>query len=256
MKDRLAVVIPIYRDRFQPLEEFGIDYSLARLVGRKLFFAAPATLDLSYYAERYSHVSVVRFGEMFFENVAAYSELLLNFQFYQRFDQFEFTLILQPDAIIFRDDLDYWTGRPYDYVGAPWPTPMTLRINTRPFSDELARTVSTHVANGGLSLRRNDACVKLLLEYQGAKDLWVRKKMHEDLFFGCMGALSKHFVLPTEMVCSMFSIDQSPEYYHALNGGILPMGAHAWWSRSPEFWKPHVRGGDSVFAGLKGEQVG
>jgi hypothetical protein len=52
-------------------------------------------------------------------------------------------LILQPDALIIRDELDLWMERPYDYIGSPWPTPMTLSINTRPFSDELARTVST-----------------------------------------------------------------------------------------------------------------
>jgi len=253
MKERCAVVIPIYRPNFQKLEEFGIDYSLARLVGRRMFFAAPATLDLSYYASRYPHIEVIRFSEKYFENTDTYSELLLNFQFYQRFDKFEYTLILQPDALIIRDELDLWMERPYDYIGSPWPTPMTLRINTRPFSDELARTVSTHVANGGLSLRRNDGCIRLLFEYKGAVDLWIRKKMHEDLFFACMGALSKHFVLPSEIVCSMFAIDQSPEYYQAINGGIVPMASHAWWSRSPGFWKEHVRGGEAIFADLKFE---
>jgi hypothetical protein len=88
MKERCAVVIPIYRPKFQQLEEFGIDYSVARLVGRRMFFAAPATLDLSYYTSRYPQINVIRFSEKYFENVDAYSALLLNFQFYQQFDKF------------------------------------------------------------------------------------------------------------------------------------------------------------------------
>jgi hypothetical protein len=40
-----------------------------------MFFAAPATLDLSYYTSRYPQISVIRFPEKDFENVVDYSEL-------------------------------------------------------------------------------------------------------------------------------------------------------------------------------------
>jgi hypothetical protein len=44
----------------------------------------------------------------------------LSEEFYQAFTDFEFMLIYQLDAFVFRDELADWCRSGYEYIGAPW----------------------------------------------------------------------------------------------------------------------------------------
>jgi len=236
MSARCIVLIPIYRNVLEPLEEFSLDFSLRRLSARDLLFLAPEKLDVGYYQNRYPAIPVQRFPDVFFESIQGYNQLLLTPSFYEYYASYEFSLILQTDAIVLRDELSEWMARPYDYVGAPWPVANELLVGVPPFEGEHRRHLRIHVGNGGLSLRRNKSCVDLLHEYSSARDMFMRTGSSEDLFFSFMGAVSKQFILPNEIVASSFSLEIAPEKYVAMNGGRLPMGAHAWWKYAHNFW--------------------
>jgi len=233
-----AIAIPIYKNELQPLEKFSVDYSLRQLKqGRQVCFIAPGKLDTSYYAREFADVPVLRFEDQFFESVEGYSRLLLNQGFYSLFaKQFEFTLILQTDAILLRDEIDYWCGQPWDYIGAPWPDGLEVMINMDCFSGPLGKQVRAYVGNGGLSLRRNKSCMQLLDEFPQARDMFLRTGSSEDIFFGLLGTQSVSFRTPNERVASLFALELQPERYFAINQNQAPMGGHAWWRYNHPFW--------------------
>lgn len=49
-----------------------------------------------------------------------YNRLMLSEDLYSAFSNYEYILICQSDAYIFRDELKEWCEAGYDYVGAPW----------------------------------------------------------------------------------------------------------------------------------------
>ncbi len=235
---RVAVLVPIYKTRFEPLEQFSVDYSLAMIKGRACRFLAPAGLDCSYFSERYPGVGIEFFPAGYFESIDSYNRLLLSPDFYRRFVQHEFILILQPDAILIRDELDFWTAQPFDYIGAPWPEGVELTVWRDRFRDDFRRRVRASVGNGGLSLRRVRKCLALLGEFPETHGVFLEAGTNEDSYFSLLGLLSTDFVLPNEIIASRFSMELKPEFYFAVNGGRYPMGAHAWWTVQPKFWAP------------------
>lgn len=237
MTARVAVLVPIYQDRLPPLEEYSLDVSLRALQGRQVFFIGPPELSSSYYAQRYPDVRFVAFDAPYFASIPGYNRLLLDPAFYQRFAAHTHLLILQTDAVVLRDELDFWCASPFDYVGAPWPDGNELLVNLGRFEGSYGKRLKVHVGNGGLSLRRIDKCIALLQEFQDATTVFHQTGSSEDLFFAFMGALSHDFLIPNEITASRFALELRPRYYLHVNGGQLPMGGHAWWKYDSSFWK-------------------
>lgn len=236
MSASVVVLVPLYQDRLDATETYALDRSLAALATREIRFIGPQRLCPDFYTQRYPGITFEKFAAPCFESIQEYNRLLLDAAFYERFADFEFMLILQTDAIILRDELDYWCSQPFDYVGAPWPKMYELYVNTGRFEGRFGKHVRVGVGNGGLSLRRSAKCRALLREFSVEQQVFLDTGSSEDLFFSVMGALSRDFVVPNEVTASLFSMEGSPSYYYQVNGGRLPMGAHAWTKNEPEFW--------------------
>jgi hypothetical protein len=232
----VIIAIPIYKWEFEGLERFSIDWSLSVLPKRQFCFIAPEGMDISYYRQRYPHVGYEYFSATFFTSVENYSRLLLTRSFYERFATYEFLLVLQPDAILFRDDLDFWTGQPFDYIGAPWPEGREVEVNYDRFGGSHSHRIKAYVGNGGLSLRRVRKCLQLIDEFPASNETFIRTGSNEDYFFAILGSLSTDFVLPNQIIASRFAMELQPEHYYVANGKKFPMGAHAWATISPAFW--------------------
>lgn len=237
MSASVVVLVPIYLSKLDLLEQYALDKSLLHLQGRDVRLMAPASLPLDYYRARYPQLPVEVFASPAFESISEYSRMLLSDAFYARYAAFEFMLVLQTDAVVLKDELDYWCAQPFDYVGAPWPKPFELFVNTGRFEGNAGRHVRATVGNGGLSLRRIAKCRALLSEFAVEIAVFKHTGSSEDLFFAVMGNLSNDFVLPNEVTASRFSMEGWPGYYRQINGGHLPMGAHAWMKNEIEFWR-------------------
>lgn len=236
---RPVIVIPIYKREFGALEQFSVDYSLSLIKGRHCVFVAPAGLDCGYYRDRYPQVGYEFFPAEYFTSIESYNRLLLNPDFYRRFIAHEFMLILQPDAILLRDDLDFWTAQPFDYIGAPWPDGVELTVRRDRFRENVRR-VRALVGNGGLSLRRIGPCLALIDEFPETNAIFRQVGTNEDSFFSLLGQLSTNFIVPNEITASHFAMELKPEYYYAVNGNRYPMGVHAWGVVAPKFWAPCI----------------
>jgi hypothetical protein len=233
-------VVPIYKECLSPEEEFSLDYSLKRMPGRLIYFAAPEHLTVSRYEERYPEGRFERFPNAYFESIEGYNRLLLSPGFYQRFALNEFILILQTDALVLRDELDHWCAQPFDWIGAPWPGGQMLTPSAPPYSPEHPKRILTHVGNGGLSLRRIEASLRLMAEFPAVLSEFLTKGWNEDLFFGLLGTQSAAFRLPHEGLASRFALELEPQRYFLRNQSTLPMGAHAWGRYDMPFWVSHL----------------
>jgi hypothetical protein len=182
------------------------------------------------------------FSGWYFHDPIRYSELLLMRRFYEAFAAYEYILIHQLDALVFRDELEEWCRRDLDYVGAPW-----LPGDAAPFVDEPT------VGNGGLSLRRVSAFLDVL-DAAGRRYArrWVegrtdsRFEAHEDLFWSFDAIRFKpDFRIASVEEALGFAFEVDPRRAFELAGGRLPFGAHAWARYDRAFWEPHLLGPES-----------
>ncbi len=240
---RCAIAIPIYKTSLNADEIFSVKKSLFNLQGHDAYWVAPESLDLSYYDDMFGQLQVERFADDYFKSIVGYNRLLVSTMFYERFIDYEFMLICQPDAVVLKPELHLWLERPYDYIGAPWPNGYSLSINIKSIPIEGGVKCTAFVGNGGLSLRRNKACIDLIREFPDVSIEWHTQGHAEDLFFAFLGTLSSNFLIPNIKVAANFSHDIDPLHLQKITNQEIPFGVHAWgkydryfWESSP-FWK-------------------
>lgn len=227
----------------------------------------PAGLDLSVYQALFNRsgkeMRFEAFEPDYFSSVAGYNKLMLSRCFYARFAAWDYMLIYQLDAWVFRDELDAWCAKGYDYIGAPW-----LKLN-RQVDEE-------NSGNGGFSLRKI-ASFLALFDYKGAlwgykglacrhryrgprhkfqlivkgllgyanrlEDYIERGDENEDLFFAALKHKKKQpFRIPPTKEAMFFSFEEAPARLYEKTNRQLPFGCHAWEKHDYErFWKQFIQ---------------
>jgi predicted O-linked N-acetylglucosamine transferase (SPINDLY family) len=228
---RVVIVVPIYKTKLSEVEERVLRHSLSVLKNHDACFIAPSRLDLEWYRQSWPHCNFLACPDEYFTSPQAYTKLMLGPGFYQYFATYSHMLVLQTDAVVLRDELSQWTSSPFDYVGAPWPTPYSITLPDvgNGFSN---RTFVISVGNGGFSIRRISACIDALQDCG-----WILKKtpMDEDLFFAMAGQISRRFLVPNTVTAATFSLELNPRTFFAMTG-VPPMGGHAWEKWDKGFW--------------------
>ncbi len=253
-------LVPIHRWPLPRQEGLALDRLFELLGGREVRLLAPAGLSIAANTRR-----IERLPDHWFANRDSYSQLLLSRNFYARFAEWEWLLIVQPDALVLGPDITPWLEQPWDYIGAPW----------------LGPDGSFHrVGNGGLCLRRTAACIRVLeaprpaSSFAGillgthAPDLtlspWPRRffealriwretrcsaaayasryTLNEDRFWSDRASIFD----PTFRVAPVaeglqFSFEQAPRLAYSITGK-LPFGTHAWETYDRSFWLDAVPG--------------
>ncbi len=258
----VAVVIPIYKQKPDNNELCALKQCAKILSKRDIFIVCPNDLDITIYEEIFSacKLACIRFDNNYFKSVDTYSRLLLGTEFYERFNNYEYMLICQPDAWIFKDELDYWCSLGYSYIGAPW------------FKGD---KLSKFAGNGGFCLRKISDMIKLfsldknikiswhdfgliyyrykklrlilLLVYMYIKHFltneyfWKTVPMNEDMAIVLFAhRFMKDFNPAPPEVAMKFSFEVHPEVLYELNDKQLPFGCHAYLKYNPEFWKKFI----------------
>lgn len=280
-----VVVIPIYKDVPARAECASIRQTFRVLGRHDIVFVTHAGCRLDAYREiveaEQGTLRTELFDAGYFDSTAHYSDLCLSEEFYLRFRDYEYMLICQTDAWVFRDELDYWCSRGYDYIGAPVYFPRSPQRFTRIFYG---------VGNGGFCLRRIEHCLRIIRSDQHriflkpgilAKIYWYGFLFNEDygrsrfrrlwllpLFFakafgfrnsiarfrssGCEEDAILSFWahnawgltcrVPDEQEAARFSFEVHPEYLFHKTGGQLPFGCHAFRKWDYEhFWRKHIK---------------
>ena len=157
LMNNCSIIVPVYK-AFKELreEELLSLIQLYKVLGKHtIYLIGPAELNFGSYLNHSQKncVTIITktFDSIYFSSIEGYNRLLVSEFFYAAFSQYKFILIYQPDAWVFRDELDEWCKKEYDYVGAPWSG---IHI----YDNDLLEGVG----NGGFSLRKISGVFSML----------------------------------------------------------------------------------------------
>lgn len=236
---KFCIVIPIYHEDPYDYEEISLK-RLHDVIYEKnydVFYIYPEGLSISKFLDLYNKAICMSLNKEFFADIKSYSQLLLNYHFYNAFSDYQYMLIYQTDSYIFRDEIEEWCNKAYDYIGAPIVSFQHI------WGQDDKETWVPKVGNGGLSLRR--VCIfkditnpdgmfykSLNLSPELLKDIY-----YEDVYF--CNFVNKYYIMniPDWFEAAKFSISLNPsELYNTID--CCPMGCHNF-NIHKEFWKEH-----------------
>jgi len=263
----VTVVIPIYTLNLDDTELLALRQCFKVLGGHDIAIIKPRSLDLSPLnriiggTPRYR---VEAFDDSYFAGREGYNRLMLSTELYERFLSSQYIFIHQTDVYVFRDELESWCQRGYDYIGAPWLPAIgdvsgynlvrraiyLIRRGLGKFKPTChAINLKYKVGNGGCSLRHTrhlyEASLKMTELLTRAANGSSNSEYFEDVVWSVRvneeqpGTLS---VAPCEEAVR-FSVESHPSMAMRLSGGRLPMATHAFARRrNRSFWKQYIKG--------------
>jgi len=239
-KHPVAVVIPIYRSELTAFEVMSLNSCLHVLGKHRIIVIAPQGLSIEVIRNLNTHnITIEYFGKKYFKNLLGYNKLMLSFNFYRKFIDYEYILIYQLDAFVFSDKLLNWCNLGFDYIGAPWiDEEWSSYPEMSKYIDKYKMRVDkvNTVGNGGFSLRNVRSALKALLLLSSKRLTW---KLNEDIFWSFEVPINlSFFKIPCEEVALKFSFETKPRICFEKNNSELPFGCHGWQKNDIEFWRP------------------
>jgi Protein of unknown function (DUF5672) len=250
------IVIPLHTTNLNADEVMSLKRTVAVLGSHPFAIACPLGLDLTPLNELLKPVNYIteRFEPEYFKGIKGYNRLMLSQEFYTRFAAFEYLLICQADVFVFEDKLNYWCGKEYDYIGAPWIGSkrnlwnITL-FNIRNFFKKKSKKRSNahlfKVGNGGFSLRRVSMMKRIVTEQsavieEALKNPSSRNHHMEDIYFSLVAPTKiPEMKIPGYVEAAAFAFDRKPKTALKINGGKLPFACHGFNKpKVRDFWKP------------------
>ncbi|MBD1392884.1 DUF5672 family protein [Mucilaginibacter glaciei] len=257
-KKQVVVIIPFYKGNLSASELVALQQCVNMLSDFPLIAIKPQELTLPREVSQLGITKSVSFDDHFFASISGYNALMLSDVFYKTFLDYEFMLIHQLDAFIFKNELSYWCNKGFDYIGAPWLREFPYidfikgiksqilqktHIRTNKLKDGLPSPLQfeNRVGNGGLSLRRTKKFYDIALNMQPRMHDYLNRTEHqynEDAFWSIeVNRKNKVLKIPSLKTGLKFSMELFPERAFQLNHNELPFGCHAW-DKYPDFWRP------------------
>lgn len=254
---KAVIVIPFYKNNLTAFEQIALQQCFKVLGGHPIAAIKPGKLVLPVEAAACPFLTTVNFADDYFKNVQGYNRLMLDPVFYKEFLGYEYILIYQLDAFVFKDELNYWCSQGLDYIGAPW-----IRAVDYGFFKSIKRKIQYlihtrfdiqknglpspkqfeyKVGNGGFSLRKTRKFYELCIKYKDKIRYYNNLEHHlynEDTFWSIeVNRERRNLNIPGYKKALRFSIEFHPERAFIINKGQLPFGCHAW-DLNIDFWKP------------------
>jgi hypothetical protein len=245
---KFCIVIPIYKEELDCVEEISLN-RLNTVIGEKgydVYLVYPENMTLDNYYKIYKNLLCKSFDPLYFTNTMMYSQLCIDYNFYDAFSNYEYMLIYQLDCYLFFDAIEEWCNKGYDYIGGPiistdcgWDT---LKKN----NEKNKKGYQPYVGNGGLSLRKintfKDICNpngELRKTYNLTDEVLANVK-YEDKYF--CNDLYEYYRLniPNWKEAFSFAIDMSVDVvYNLFKLDPKPMGIHSV-DKNIRWWKNHI----------------
>jgi len=267
LETRPVVVVPVHRAGPLPSEIVSLRQCGKVLSKRDIVILAPKHLDLGIYRELLPCAADLRVEPHWMASYKAYNRMMVSPLVFNALPGYTHMIVHEPDAIVIRDEIDYWCNQPFDYIGAPalegWgqadaDEPVT-RFGNFGFSFHRLST-SRRIINSSLRWQPfYTAVVENLIRGLGGDKARLRQGLIRlgsagrlrgayKLFDGyCDGfwsfivpTVDKTFRIPTADVAIQFAWDAVPSRYMELCGGRLPFGIHAWFKWDFAFLTPHL----------------
>lgn len=261
-KKLCVVVIPIHKENpsHYDLISFGQCFNVLSKYDIKVII--PRGLNIGAYLKVKSDFEVIEIDATWLSSVERYNKLKLSRFFYDLFEHYQFLLTYELDAFIFKDDIEYWCSKDYDFIGAPWfyghSEPASLEIigvGNSGFSLRKIKSIKNAInsiyfegdeINASSKKRKIVTYFKKIVFHLNIfkkenKSIQDSSHFNEDWFIS--EVIPKHIksfkVAPIEDAIR-FSFEVKPDYLFQINKKELPMGCHAWHRYNLDFWKPHI----------------
>lgn len=257
MMKKVAVVIPLYKSTLSNYEHIALKQCQTILSNYPQIIVKPKSLNLQQNIYS-SNFSIINFDDSYFKRVEDYNRLMMSADFYKAFLGFEYILIYQLDAFVFKDELTYWCTQNFDYIGAPWIRKTydkswfkILRLKTRVFIKKKIFSlqnkknskyiIENEVGNGGFSLRRVAKFYQISTEMTQQISFYLDQNSHyfnEDIFWSIeVNRQEKKLRIPSVQKGLQFAFETPPVKAKYLNSTNLPFGCHAW-DKNANYWRP------------------
>jgi len=267
--NKVCIVIPVHSPNPSEYELISFAQCFKVLGKHPIKVIAPQGISLVNYQKVISDFETIFIHPKWQSSLLNYNKLKLSKFFYRLFRNYEFLLTYELDAFVFRDELNYWCEKGYEYIGAPF-------FEEYGYATEDSKLIS--VGNSGFSLRSVQAFKRILNAYpivtplvtdEELKSNWknlilglsksplrlIKRHFYENVLIQerdhlledtyiiqvneSLGKNKLNFATLEDAV--KFSFELRPDYLYRLNNNHLPMGCHAWIKHNFEFWKPHIR---------------
>ena len=153
------VVIPTHKATMTSEEERSFRNTLDVLHDWDIALLLPSDVSQDNYdtirLEDKSKFSIVTARSGWMGSIEKYNHMALSPEFYRTFKTYKYLLICHLDAWVFRDDLQRWIDKDYDYIGAPW------FLGCEGSNAPLEKLMCPQGGNGGFSLRKVDKMIEL-----------------------------------------------------------------------------------------------
>lgn len=262
-KKNVAITVPCYKNTLKASEWASLKACIDKLGCYDIFIVAPLNLDLTNVINNSGSTQCLkteRFANENFLSLNAYNKFVLSEEFYSRFSNYDYVLIYQLDAYVFKDELEQWLNKGYDYIGAPWLSKKYITSKGRNLLCRLAtlfyclcgkrrkyRKYKCYglVGNGGLSLRKVSKMIYITRKYkkQIAVSCAGDKLLYPEDNWLAIGLKKEDSLkVPPLLEALAFSIERDPELAYKWNKETLPFGCHAF-DREPywDFWKRFIK---------------
>lgn len=267
--DKLAIIIIIgYKSSLSENEKASLRQCYKILHGYPIRIVSPKGMDVSEYKKVITDIQFEYVDPKWTSSYLMNSQFKTNSWLYNRYRDYGYLLFYELDCWVFRDELEYWCKKKWDYIGAPW-----FRGYEAGDSDQI-----TGVGNGGFSLRNNKSSLRMTKRIQFLKKLrnaWFKyylqpilpfeklvrifkKQLHIQQPSALTSLLLDQYILEdiywTEKIATVFddfrvaSIEDAVKFGFELNPSLLykmnlhqlPFGCHHWEKYEPEFWKQFI----------------
>ncbi len=249
----VAIIIPLYKESLSELERVSLNrcfYFWGNC--HDIFFVKPESLNIDNIRSEFNPSEAVSFADNYFTDLAAYNRLMFSAGFYDRFLDYKYIFIYQTDGYAFRDELDEWCAKDYDYIGAPWiPKDSYTRLYNRAFVS-VRKAINKlfgkpdrsqqyyEVGNGGVCLRKTEVFHRVATTdrvniERYISNLGKSSMYNEDIYWSLAPKPSGQLTKPHYKEALRFSFDMNPSVCYRLNNNQLPFCCHSF--SKPRFWK-------------------
>lgn len=233
------IIVPIYKKELDETECLCLSNYRKKLSGFPFSFIAPTNIEDDYYTKRWNGLSIQKFATWRADSLDDYNSLLMTPEFYSRFLDYDYMLILQLDGWLIKDEeeLKHFLQMGYDYMGAPWADggyrycKRTIRgANHIKFLRYFTGETICRVGNGGVSLRKIKSMESFFGTYEKERKNWNKA---EDIFISFYGQKRKfRLKIPPVEIAKQFSLERNMR--EEILKRNLPMAVHKWERYYPE----------------------
>lgn len=264
---RVAVVTPVHRWPLNADEEISIRHLRRFLGDHERYIIGPKRP-----AAEFADFAFRALPGKFFRSTHDYNLLMVSAQFFETFNDYDYVLMYEPDALVFSSDLDAWCRAGWDYVGAPWfddyaddttrgfwkvgnsgfclrKVASALEVLKNPIQDPRKRAESTPKFSNAPAIRKAYVALRANLAPPGFRNnaQWLLrprlkdKPFRNDTFWAHDAKKVKpEFRIPEPEEAVRFAFEMAPRYCFEQNGGQLPFGCHGWAKYDRKFWERYL----------------